>query len=135
MFRAEKGQGAYLNDRRLRMEDLPLSEGLVLFGSAPYNPELTEETFRNLRSLFGKCQDVRRSGSAALDLCYVAAGRAALFFESILSVWDYAAGALIVEEAGGRCTAFGGNTLVFDRPVKSSVLAGTPASVAESGLL
>lgn len=135
MFHAVRGEGAYLNQRRLQIPEHNLSESLVLFGSAPYNPEFTDETFRNLRSLFGRCQDVRRSGSAALDLCSVAAGRAGIFFESILSVWDYAAGSLIVEEAGGQCLSYDAQPVVVNRPVKSSVIAGRREILEESGLL
>jgi len=135
LFSAEKGKGAYLNDRQLHIPDHSLAESLVLFGSCPYNMELAEETFQNLRKVFGKSQDIRRSGSAALDLCYVAAGRAGMFFESILSVWDYAAGALIVQEAGGQCISYTGEPPVFDRPVKSSIIAGSARVLDESGLI
>ena len=70
---------------------------------------------------FQKCLDIRRSGSAALDLCSIASGRAELYFELILSPWDFAAGALIVEEAGGIVTTVEGDTLLCLE--KSSVLA------------
>lgn len=65
---------------------------------------------------FKKALDVRRSGSAALDLCSVAAGRAELFFELRLCPWDFAAGALIVEEAGGKVTTAEGGRLTLNRP-------------------
>ena len=135
LFSAVKGQGAFLNGEPLSIPEHSLKESLVYFGSAPYNMELADETFQNIRKIFGKCQDIRRSGSAALDLCCVAAGRAGLFFESILSVWDYAAGALIVQEAGGVCTDMNGQALIFDRPVKRSVIAGSAQTVPESGLV
>ena len=135
MFTAEKGKGAFLNGQPLTIPPHSLEEVIVLFGSAPYNMELAEETFGNGRKIFGKCQDIRRSGSAALDLCYVAAGRAGMFFESILSVWDYAAGALMVQEAGGICMSMKGEPLVFDRPAKSSVIAGRAELLNESGLI
>ena len=70
---------------------------------------------------FTKALDIRRSGSSAIDLCSVAAGRAEVFFELKLSPWDYAAGSLIVTEAGGRVTTVEGEPIVFDRPC--SVLA------------
>ena len=84
--------------------------------------------------MFGRCQDVRRSGSAALDLCYVAAGRAGLFYETMLSVWDYAAGALIIREAGGVCVSMEGTEPFFDRPAKGSIIAGSEKIIKESGL-
>ena len=135
LFCAGKGKGAFLNEKRLRVPDNALTGSLVLFGSAPYYPELTDRTFDALRSVFSRCQDIRRSGSAALDLCYVAAGRAGLFYETMLSVWDYAAGALIVREAGGVCLSMEGTEPVFDRPVKGSIIAGSERIIKESGLI
>ncbi len=121
MFTAVRGQGAICNGRRIHVSSEPLENGLVLFGTSPYNEELSERSFKLAYAYFRKAIDVRRTGSAALDLCFVAAGRAELFFELSLSPWDYAAGALIVEEAGGIVTDIDGHALGFDR--KSSVLA------------
>lgn len=135
LFTAEKGRGAFLNGERIHVFDGTLSESLVIFGTTPGNPGLIDETLERVRSIYGRCQDLRRTGSAALDLCYVAAGRAGLYFELELSVWDYAAGVLIVEEAGGKCLTIAGGELVCDRPVKSSIIAGTSERIAESRLL
>lgn len=135
LFAAQKEKGAFLNGQRIRITDQTLSESLVLFGTAPYYAELEADTLQKVGAVYGKCQDLRRSGSAALDLSYVAAGRAGLFFEDRLSVWDYAAGALIVEEAGGYCSDLSGQPLVFDRPAKCSVIAGSRQIVQESGLI
>jgi len=121
MFTAMRGQGAFCNGRRIHVSSEPLENGLVIFGTSPYNEELSERSFKLAYSYFRKSIDVRRTGSAALDMCSVAAGRAELFFELSLSPWDYAAGALIVEEAGGIVTDIDGNTLSYSR--KSSVLA------------
>lgn len=121
MFTAIKGEGAYLNGKRIRTSSLPLSEGIVIFGTAPYYPELNRKSFDMAYDYFTKALDIRRSGSAAIDLCSVAAGRAEVFFELKLSPWDYAAGSLIVTEAGGRVTTVEGEQIVFDRPC--SVLA------------
>ena len=129
LFSAARGEGASLNGRRLKIAPCALSETIVLFGTAPYNPELTDATFSRVRALFGQCQDVRRCGAAALDLCYVAAGRAGLYFEEIVSFWDYAAGALIVEEAGGACTRLDGAPLPCRGDQKTSIAAGVPALV------
>ena len=134
MFSASLHGGACLNGRRLRLHPRPLSESLVLFGTSPYNGECDADTFARVRDLYGRCQDVRRSGSAALDLCYVAAGRAGLFFEESLSLWDYAAGALIVTEAGGVCSTMAGTPLPLTGKEKSSCLAGNTRAVRESGL-
>ena len=123
MFSAIKGQGAFLNGEPIHADTEPLSETLFCFGTSPYYPELTDETFRLARIVFENCLDLRRLASAALDLCAVAAGRAGLYFELRLSPWDYAAGILIVEEAGGRvCTIDGDRVpLSLDKP---SVVAG-----------
>jgi len=121
MFCAQRGQGAFCNGKRLHVSDEPLENGIVVFGTAPYNDELHEKTFQLAYAYFKRALDIRRSGSAALDLCTIAAGRAELFFELFLSPWDYAAGALIVTEAGGLVSDCDGHPLVYDRPC--SVLA------------
>ena len=135
MFTAIKGQGAFLNGEPIHADTQPLSETLFCFGTSPYYPELTDETFRLARIAFDNCLDLRRLASAALDLCAVAAGRAGLYFELRLSPWDYAAGVLIVEEAGGRvCTIEGEPVPVsLDKP---SVVAGGKQALADfMGLL
>ena len=96
MFTAVKGEGAYLNGRRLHVSDAPLSDSVVCYGTSPYSTELADETFRLARIAFNAGLDLRREGSAELDLCSVAAGRAGLYFEMQVSLWDYAAGALLV---------------------------------------
>ena len=121
MFCAQRGEGAFCNGKRLHVSNEPLENGIVVFGTAPYHEELKEKTFQLAYSYFRKALDVRRSGSAALDLCTIAAGRAELFFELVLSPWDYAAGALIVEEAGGLVSDYDGRPLAYDKPC--SVLA------------
>lgn len=83
-----------------------------------------QETFTAERDKVSRAEDLRRSGSAAIDLCSLACGRAELFFEMILCPWDYAAGALIVEEAGGIVSDFDGNPVTYDR--KQTVVARAP---------
>ncbi len=124
LFTAEKGKGAYLNGKDLHVTDADLPNSLVLFGSAIYYRDTVPATLRFVEELFPLCIDFRRGGSAALDLCYVAAGKADLFFECCLRPWDYAAGSLIVREAGGLVSALDGSPLRFyDR---CSVAAGNP---------
>ena len=123
-YYAEKGKGAYLNGEAIHVSDRTLEEGLVFFGTAPYNEELTASTINMITRYFLKTQDIRRSGSAALDLCTIACGKAELYFELILSPWDYAAGALIVEEAGGIVSRPDGTPLTFDK--KQAVVARGP---------
>ena len=116
MFSAVAGQGAYLNGNPIHVSKAPLSEALVIFGTSPYNQELAERSFRLAYEYFRQAMDVRRTGSAALDLCSIASGRAELYFELILQPWDYAAGSLIVEEAGGRVTTVDEEPIRFDQP-------------------
>jgi Archaeal fructose-1,6-bisphosphatase and related enzymes of inositol monophosphatase family len=129
IFYGEKGKGAFLNGRKLKINDLCLQEGIVGFGTCPYYRENAEESFQIIRKLYDRCLDVRRSGSAALDICYVAAGRFVLFFEKILSPWDYAAASLILMEAGGCIGTFGKERINYD--AQTSVIAATPKAYEE----
>ena len=109
LFTAERGQGAYLNGEALRVsESAALLESLLVTGF-PYDMHKQSGDLVELFGAFlGRARAVRRLGSAALDLCYVAAGRFDAFWEQHLKPWDVAAGALIVEEAGGRVTGMSG---------------------------
>ncbi len=129
MFSAKAGAGAWLNDKPIHVSDKPLSEGIVLFGTSPYSRELADKTFAYIRKIFDMALDIRRSGSAALDLCSIAAGRAEVYFEMLLSPWDFAAGALIVKEAGGYVGTLTGGELVYDR--KCPMLAGGSRAYAQ----
>ncbi len=121
LFTARRGRGAFCNGRPIHVSSEPLENGIVIFGTSPYNEEVSEKSFRLAYEYHRRALDVRRTGSAAIDLCNIAAGRAELFFELILSPWDYAAGALIVEEAGGIVTDVDGHALSLER--KCSVVA------------
>lgn len=129
LFWAEKGKGAFLNGRKLTVNDLGISEGIVGFGTAPYYRDKSDETFRIVRKLFDQAMDIRRSGSAALDICYTAAGRFVLFCEMVLAPWDYAAASLILTEAGGRISSFDRQELSCLSP--SSVIAAAPKAYEE----
>ena len=114
LFTAAHGDGAFLNGFRLATRpDQTLAESLVGFGTSPYEKRLLLQDLPLLGAVFTRCIDLRRSGSAALDLCHVACGRLTVFFERILQPWDYAAGALILTESGGRITTFSGGALPF----------------------
>lgn len=113
LYHAQRGRGAFCNGKPIHVSREPLEKGIVLFGTAPYSRELAEESFRMAYGYFLRALDIRRSGSAVLDLCTVAAGRAELFFELRLQPWDYAAGALLVEEAGGKITTLEGAPITF----------------------
>ena len=121
MYWSVRGEGAYCNEKRIHVSEQPLSNGVVLFGSSPYDADLAKKSFEMAYTYFTQALDIRRSGSAALDLCAIAAGRAELYFELILSPWDYAAGMLIVQEAGGIVTTVDGEKPVLNR--RCSILA------------
>ena len=121
-FSAERGCGAYLNGAAINASGRRLCDALVSFGTSPYKRQFADETFELVKKLYLISHDIRRSGSAALDLCYIAGGRCDLFFEKTLSPWDYAAASLIIGEAGGVITSMERESLAFDKP--SSVLAG-----------
>jgi len=104
LFYAEAGCGATLNGKPIHAASNPFDRALVTFGTSPYNEELFDRTLRIAKSFLHSCADLRRTGSAALDLAHLAAGRIDIFFELILKPWDYAAGSLIVREAGGIFT-------------------------------
>ena len=123
LFTALRGGGAFLNGKPIHADESPLSETIVCCGTSPYREDLTAATFRLMETAYRASLDIRRQGSAELDLCSVAAGRAGAYCEMSLSLWDYAAGFLIVQEAGGICTQLDGAALPFDGG-KTSVLAG-----------
>lgn len=126
VFAAERGKGAYRNGARISCGSRRLAEGTVGFGTSPYHPDLTDGTFALLKKLYRASLDIRRSGSAALDICYAAAGRTALFFELVLEPWDYAAASLIASEAGAACTQLDGSAITLGKGC--SILAGNPAA-------
>jgi len=130
LFTAVKGEGACLNGRPIRVWDGPLSGSVICCGTTPYDETLTDRGFALMKKAFLAGLDIRREGSAALDLCSAAAGRAGIYFELGLSLWDYAAGKLIVEEAGGVCCTLSGAALPLD-PSRPSVLAGGLSAVEE----
>ena len=129
LFYAEKGKGAYLNNKPIHVSDRPLSDGLALFGTSPYHPENTDETFALLRKVFDYSRDIRRSGSAAIDICYVACGRCEIFFEKELQPWDYAAGTIIVRDAGGIALTYDGDAPCLSNG--SDVVFANPSSYKE----
>ena len=99
-----------------------MSISVAAYGTAPYYKDrLADKTFSLCRELFSKCADVRRCGSAALDLAYLAAGRCDLFFEFLLSPWDIAAGYILITEAGGAITDMRGEPIDFSS--SSAVIA------------
>jgi myo-inositol-1(or 4)-monophosphatase len=109
LFTAERGGGAFLNGKPLRVSSAARLVDAMLVTGFPYDIHARVEELVGLFGAFiGQARAVRRLGSAAIDLCYVAAGRLDGFWESDLKAWDIAGGALIVVEAGGRVTNMDG---------------------------
>ncbi len=122
VYHAKKGGGSFLNGTPIHVSEAEdLSETIIAVGTSPYDRELAEENFMRIRRVFDRAQDIRRTGTAAMDLVYVACGRTGGFFEPKLSPWDFAAGQLLVKEAGGKVTDFAGKELNF--PQRGSVMA------------
>ncbi len=109
LFQASRGVGALLDNRRIRVSPRRGLEGAVLATGFPFkHRDHTEAYFASFQAVFDKVADIRRAGSAVLDLAYVACGRVDGFWELGLSTWDVAAGALLINEAGGVTTDFAG---------------------------
>jgi myo-inositol-1(or 4)-monophosphatase len=109
LFCATRGRGAYLNDRRIRVAKRDTLRPALLSTGFPFRPGDAFQTYMQmLGDVMPRCAGVRRPGSAALDLAYVAAGFSDGFFEPGLAPWDVAAGALLVTEAGGLVGNFTG---------------------------
>ena len=107
LFTAVRGEGAKLNEVRLRVDSLNELNGAILATGFPFKqPSLMPTQFAIMNNLIDEAADFRRTGSAALDLCYVASGRVDGYFEMGLKPWDCAAGDLIVREAGGLVCDF-----------------------------
>src|SRR3982751_747236 len=124
LFTASKGRGAFLNDRRIRVSNLTrFGEALVGTGF-PFKEVTRLELYtRQLQTMMKSCAGVRRAGAAALDLAYVACGRLDAFWELGLSPWDMAAGALLIQEAGGLVGDLEGNSGFLD---KGEICASAP---------
>ncbi|MBQ8672937.1 MAG: inositol monophosphatase [Bacteroides sp.] len=114
-FSAWRGGGAWMNGHPLRVSDVKTLEEAFLVTELPYNAEEYRPTARHLLdTLYGRVGALRMIGSAALAICYVAAGRLDGWLEAFIGKWDYSAAALIVEEAGGRVTDFHGQGTYID---------------------
>ncbi len=116
LFSAHKGMGAYCNGKKISVSRNDMAHSLMCFGSSPYyKDELAESAFAIAKELFLGCADIRRGGSAAIDICSVACGRSDIFFEQRLSPWDFMASYVIITEAGGDMFGFNGASLAFDK--------------------
>jgi myo-inositol-1(or 4)-monophosphatase len=122
LYTASKGDGAYINDRRMRVTKRENLGGAMIATGFPFRQrEHLAAQLDMTRAILGHAEDIRRSGSAALDLAYVAAGRYDGYFEIGLKPWDMAAGVLLVHEAGGRYCDFAGRDGI---PASGNIIAG-----------
>jgi myo-inositol-1(or 4)-monophosphatase len=129
IFTASRGQGAQLDGRRIRVSKRTTIQQSLVATGFPYRANLKylDRYLDMLKIVMLESAGVRRPGSAALDLCYVAAGRVDAFFEFGLSKWDVAAGALMIREAGGRISDFHGNDGYLE---SGNIVAGNPKTYA-----
>ena len=116
LFAAERGQGATLNDRPMRVSTVDELNNSMLCTGFPYNVRERPNFASDFAKFTMEAQAVRRDGSAAIDLAYIACGRFDGFWEDGLRAWDTAAGVLLIEEAGGLVTNFGGGPLDIYTP-------------------
>jgi myo-inositol-1(or 4)-monophosphatase len=117
MFYAEKGKGAYLNGNRITVSDRDLKHSILCTAMSLYNKDYAKPCFNIIEKVYDQCDDIRRLGSAALELVYLACGRVDLYFEIRVFPWDIAGAAMIFMEAGGYFGTIGFSNLVYDRPI------------------
>jgi len=117
LFSASKGNGAFLNGSPIHTIHRPVEESIIYFGTSPYYRHLLPTTMRTAEALFTAGGDLRRSGSAAMELCYLACGRYDAYFEATLSPWDYAAGTVILKEAGGIIASLPAERFTFEHRI------------------
>lgn len=115
VYYAWKGGGAWLNNHQIKVTDTTTVEDSLIITGFPYDLKgHTEKYYALIQQFTNTCHGVRRLGSAALDMAYVASGRAEAFFEYNLNIWDIAAGIILVQEAGGKVTDFSGGNKYLD---------------------
>lgn len=121
LFHAEKGKGAFLNGEPIHVSNRPYENAVLCTALPVYHKEFAPICQEIILETFLQINDIRRFGAAAPELCYLGMGRCELYFEYLLSPWDFAAASVILTEAGGIVTDRKGNPLTFTEP--SGVLA------------
>ena len=117
LFWAQEGKGAWLNEDRIFVSSTKeLGKSLITIGTSPWKHELADKNFEMFKQIFLRCSDIRRTGSAALDLAYVACGRTEAYVECDLKPCDFAAGVLLVKEAKGTVTDYRGGEIDITAP-------------------
>lgn len=122
LFHAIKGQGAYRNDKQIHVSDRTFENSVMCTALAVYHKEYAQVCSDIIVDTFLQVNDIRRFGAAAPELCYLAMGRCELYFEYLLSAWDYAGASIILIEAGGVITNLDGNPV--DGISATGILAG-----------
>lgn len=123
LFTAQIGQGAFCNHRPIHVSSVQtLSDSLCSVGTNPGCREQADTAFRLMRAVYDHCHDIRRIGAASIELCYVACGRLDGYLEHGLRPWDFAAGKLILQEAGGKLTDYRGAEPFLSRD-RSDIMA------------
>lgn len=117
MFYAEEGKGAYLNGNPIQVSDRALEKSLFCTALSLYNKDLAKPCLNIMEEVYPKCDDIRRFGSAALELAYLASGRVDLYFEIRLFPWDFAAAEIMIREAGGYIGTIEYSDTVYHRPI------------------
>lgn len=130
MFHAIKGQGAFRNDSPIHVSDRPFANAVMFTALPVYHKEYTEVCSRVITKAFQQINDIRRFGAAAPELCYLAMGRGELYFEYLLSPWDFAAASLILTEAGGQIADLKGSPLSCTTPT-GVIAANTPENLKQ----
>lgn len=116
MYTASKGNGAFLNGKRIHVSSRPFEAGLLCTAMSTYRKEFAGICSDIIYDIYMRSNDLRRFGSAAVELCMMAKGTIELYFEMRLQPWDYAAASLILTEAGGCIADFDGNLPSLVRP-------------------
>ena len=116
LYHAQAGRGAYKNGKRIRVSERDFAHGLYYTALSTYRKEYSGQCMRILAEVFSQCDDFRREGSAALELCRIASGCGELYFEMRLFPWDVCAGEVILKEAGGCFTGLYTQGLGIDQP-------------------
>jgi myo-inositol-1(or 4)-monophosphatase len=129
LYHAVKGGGSFLNSRRMAVSDVTAARGSLIATGFPFrNKEMIDHYLSAFKKIFEKVSDIRRAGSAAIDLAHIASGSVDGFFELHLSPWDIAAGSLLIREAGGYITDFAGGGQYL---LEGNVVAGNRSIHAE----
>jgi myo-inositol-1(or 4)-monophosphatase len=117
MFYAEKGKGAFLNGEPIKVSDNDLQHSIFCTAMSLYNKDYAKPCLNIIEKVYEECEDIRRMGSAALELVSLAGGRVDLYFEIRVFPWDFAASEIIISEAGGYVGTIGFDETVFNRPI------------------